>query len=137
MASPQSFAIHWPILWTLLLVLASGCTSSRGSVFATDPPGARVIINGQDSGFVTPCNIALSGDTHEIDFALPGYATANRTMRPVKQRYSVLYREWISHYNTWKFLFWLSIEDVFVPIKTISKKSPQRLFVRLRRQADV
>lgn len=129
--------LSFSILSTLLVALTFGCAAPKASVFATDPPGARVIINGDDSGFVTPCRINLSNDTHEIDFELPGYATADRTIRANKQRYAILYNEWLGATNTWKFVFWLSVVDVFRPLKTISRQSPQRVFVRLRRQADV
>jgi hypothetical protein len=33
--------------------------SPPGTAFASEPPGARVEIDGQDSGWVTPCMIAL------------------------------------------------------------------------------
>jgi len=124
-------------LWSALLVLASACAGPHPSIFATDPPGARVIIDGEDSGFVTPCAIDLPSDPHVIDFTLPGYASARRTTYPETQRYAILYREWISNTDTWRFPLWLNVEDLFVPIKTISTQSPQRIFVRLRPQADL
>lgn len=125
------------MVWSALLALSFGCAAPHPSIFATDPPGALVIVNGEDSGFVTPCAMDLSSDPHVIEFTLPGYASATRKTYPEKQRYAVLYREWISNTDTWRFPFWLNVEDLFVPIKIISTQSPQRIFVRLRRQADI
>jgi len=42
--------------------------------FFSEPPGARVIVDKQDTGFVTPCRITLaSRDEHRVELELAGY----------------------------------------------------------------
>ena len=110
----------------------------RGVSFATDPPGARVILDGKDSGFVTPCLLFVSRDERKVDVQLvrPGYETAHRRLYEQDTVTTVLWKEMQVHYNTWRFPLWLNFEDFFIPLKVDDEPYPARIFVRLRREAD-
>lgn len=106
--------------------------------FASDPPGARILIDGQDTGFVTPCCMALErNDDTRLDIKLPGYVTATRFLTPDHQVYTMLWREMIVSRRTFRFPLWLNVRDFFVPIKYDKTMAPGRIFVRLERSADL
>ena len=109
----------------------------RGVSFATDPPGAKVILNGEDSGFVTPCLLYVM-DNHgvKVDLVRPGYETAHRDLSDRTTSHLILWDEMSVHYNTWNFPLFLNFEDFFIPIKVDDEPIPARIFVRLRREAD-
>jgi hypothetical protein len=73
-------AMSRPLLLCLLVlgVAASGCAtivhgSTQSIAVNTDPPGARVMVNGQDHG-ATPTTLNLKrGRDHQIVFDLAGY----------------------------------------------------------------
>jgi len=124
-----------PVLSALLALLA-GC-SNTGIHFSSAPPGARVLVDGVDTGFVTPCALDLDDDDEiDVEFVLPGYETARRRLVDDTVTYVLLWREMRISMNTWKFPLWLGFEDFFVPVKVRSGKAPSRVFVRLRREAD-
>jgi hypothetical protein len=126
-----------------LLAVTSGLSScsllpTQAQVtFASDPSGARVLIDNKDSGFVTPCALAIrrSGDTR-VDLQMPGYVTATRFLTPDHQAYVILWREMYLGPNTFHFPLWLNIQDFFVPVKYWNTMAPGRIFVRLERSAD-
>jgi hypothetical protein len=105
--------------------------------FASDPPGARIMIDKKDTGYVTPCALALerNNDTR-LDIALPGYVTATRYLTPDHQVYAILWREMFVDARTFHFPMWLNVRDFFVPIKYEKTMAPGRIFVRLERSAD-
>jgi len=106
--------------------------------FASDPPGARVLIDKKDSGFVTPCALALTRNSHtRLDIELPGYVTATRYLTSDHQVYVILWREMYVSSRTWHFPMWLNVRDFFVPIKYDKTMAPGRVFVRLERSADL
>ncbi len=119
-----------------LALLSMGCRA-KGVSLATYPAGANVVVDGEDSGFSTPCVLNLdSGNSRRIDFELPGYTTATRMLVDRGRRELVYWRDATVNYNTWNFPLWLNLEDFFVPSKNRGGKMPGRVFVRLRRQAD-
>jgi hypothetical protein len=121
------------VAWAAL----ASCASNPGVMFATDPPGARVLIDGRDSGFVTPCHLALDNrPSQEVELILPGYIAARRILTDDVSSYTILWKESIVSSNTWHFPLWLPIEDFFMPVKRVNGPNPTRLFVRLRREAD-
>ena len=66
---------RFALLLTLTLATAA-CVNVTppGVFFATQPPGARVVLNEVDSGFVTPCMIDLDKSrVHEVRLELQGY----------------------------------------------------------------
>ncbi len=109
----------------------------RGVSFATDPPGARVVLDGKDSGFVTPCMLYMTDDNGiKVDLVRPGYETAHRVLTERTTAHLVLWNEMSVYYNTWDFPLFVNMEDFFIPVKVDNEPIPARIFVRLRREAD-
>jgi PEGA domain-containing protein len=124
-----------------LLVLGSGCTSfglSRTAVsFATEPPGARVVVDKHDSGFVTPCRMTLpSGSHHKVEIVMPGYAPVTLRIDHGLKADVILWRDMSNGPWTWRFPLWLNFEDFFEPFKIRRAYSPGHVFVRLERAGE-
>lgn len=119
------------------LLLATGCkTTERPVSFTTDPAGARILLDGKDSGFVTPALLRLEREPQTVRFELDGYVPAERDLRPGKRRSTVYWREMSVSYKTWHFPLWLNRDDTFTPYKVDKSLMPNRLYVRLKREAD-
>ena len=119
----------------LLLALAA-CRTPTPVHFSSSPPGAAVLVDGQDTGFVTPCLLDLEdGPTRQVEFQLPGYRSETRTLTYAERSELVFWRESTISYKTWNFPLWLGSEDFFLPRKNLSGESPARVYVRLRREA--
>jgi PEGA domain len=115
------------------LIELAACHSTPLVHLASDPPGAQVLVDDEDSGFVTPCVMALPNTAQRIDFLLPGYATATRYLARDVRAEIVLWNDMLASYNTWHFPLWLNYRDFFIPIEKTSGPFPTRLFVRMRR----
>jgi hypothetical protein len=120
--------------------LAGGCSlldHSTKVVLASDPPGARVLIDEHDSGFVTPCVLQLDpSERTRMELVLPGYETARRLLVPERDVQVVLWRDMYLRSSIWHFPNWLNMRDFFEPVKLDRRLSPARIFVRLERTAD-
>jgi len=105
-----------------------------GLVIASEPPGARILIDGRDSGWVTPMDLRLDrGDDARIDLVLEGYRPATVVVEPGGQAwYVILWRESYKDWDTWRFPLWLNYKDVIAPIKLSGALQPARIFVPLR-----
>ena len=129
-----------PLAALLLLALAgTGCRITHrvpGVVIATDPPGARVVVDGRDSGFVTPCNLGLEQEDAAIDLILPGYQVARVEVRPDERSYSMRWIDMYSDYHTWCFPLWLNAKDFAFPFKHEEWLSPARIHVPMRLSID-
>jgi len=121
-------------------LLAGGCSifdRSTKVVLASDPPGARVVIDEHDSGFVTPCVLELDpADRTRVVLELPGFEPARRLLVPERDAYLILWRDMYLSSRTFYFPVWLNTRDFFEPIKLDKRLSPSRIFVRLERTAD-
>lgn len=118
------------------LLLLAACRTPTPVHFSSSPSGAAVLIDGQDTGFVTPCLIDLpDGPTRRVQFQLPGYRTEVRTLAHESRSELVYWSEATHSYKTWNFPLWLGSEDFFLPRKNLSGESPARLYVRMRRKA--
>jgi hypothetical protein len=122
------------------LLLCGGCylfDKSTKVTLASDPPGARVLIDKHDSGFVTPCVLELDpNDATRMELVLPGYETARRMLLPDIDAQVVLWRDMYLRGGIPRAPFWLNTRDVFEPFKIDKRLSPSRVFVRLERTAD-
>lgn len=131
--------VHAPIL-TLVLAFAPGCVlfgRPSGVVISSDPPGASVSVDRRDTGFVTPCVLAIDADEDKrIDVALPGFQPETRYLTPDKEVYAILWREMSVGYNAYDFPLFLNFRDFFVPVKYRETAAPGRIHVRLDRSSD-
>lgn len=109
-----------------------GLTDAQVSFFS-EPPGARVIVDKKDTGFVTPCRISLaSRDDHKVELDLPGYAPARLSLDPEIDHEVTLWKDMSLDLGSWRFPLWLNLKDS-VPVKFEANLKPGRVFVRLQR----
>ena len=115
----------------------SGCQifAATAVSFFSEPPGARVIVDRKDSGFVTPCRITLPRDPHKVELELPGYAPSVIELTPETVTETVYWRDMALTPRTWKFPLWLDLEGTFAPVTVHKTLAPGRVFVRLERAA--
>jgi hypothetical protein len=124
--------LRLPLLALLLACLS--CGAVRPVHFSSEPPGARLLVDGEDSGFVTPVALDLvDRKLRTVEFVLPGYATATRFLTLQDRSELVLWKDSQLTARVWRFPFWLNTEDFFIPLKDYSGESPARVFVRLQR----
>ena len=107
-----------------------------GVVIASEPPGARVLVDGRDSGYVTPCNVGLERESIKLDLVLPGYRVARIDLHPDSRSYSMRYIDMYSDYDTWCFPLWLNLKDFVFPFKKEQWSSPARIHVPMRLSID-
>ena len=144
MLSKLSLLALGTVLATSLL---SGCATTapinldpvRGKplVLASDPPGARILIDGRDSGWVTPCVLDLEeSNSYLVEFSYPGYMTSRRILDDSTDTWAVLWQEMYTNEEVWRFPLWLGFEDFLLGVKVVRGQSPSRIFVRMKRSAD-
>ena len=127
MRSPQKVAV-------LAACLLAGCVNVTppGILVASSPPGARILVDGKDSGFITPCNLAVSDQDHWIELMLDGYATTALRIEENTRREVVPWSEGIVRPPSWPFPLFLPARDLFTPFRTNDSPLPSRIFVELR-----
>jgi hypothetical protein len=131
--------IRRTVLCALLGVafLTSGCRFARpqpGVQLSSTPAGARVTVDGEFSGFVTPARIDLATDEwHMVAVELDGYASQTRLVGPGSRLIAVDWRQSsVGAIDTFRFPLLLPIESV-VPFVLESRNAPQRIHFHLRR----
>lgn len=124
------------LLAVLALALAPGCltVTPPASAFASEPPGARVYIDGQDSGWVTPCLIALDPEeTHAVSLELDGFTPYTIELRPSLRVHVI---DWdlgaTGAQSTIHVPIFLPPEDLARPFRVDDGLQPARIFARLR-----
>lgn len=123
-----------PVHLAGLLLLALGACQSvtpPGVHFSTTPPGARILVDGRDSGFVTPTNLDLDDD-HWIQFELDGYEPADIYLESGTRRHVIPWTRGEVDITTPWFPLLLPMEDLMLPVKVDKSPSPQRIYVKLR-----
>lgn len=105
---------------------------SRGVMISSKPVGARVLIDGKDSGFATPCCLAIDDKKQRIDLVLDGYQTASRVVMDDERTYLIYWNEAYLGPNSYHFPMFLNIYDGWVPLRFEQTYSPERVFVRMR-----
>lgn len=127
----------------LPLLLATGCTwwSSREQVLITSEPlGARIEVDGRDSGRTTPATLAIAGNfgrDHVVRLTLEGHRPAERRLYQYTEGYT---SKWIDGANDEPTLppmplFWTAGDFVF-PFAVRGAIVPGDLHVRLRRDDE-
>lgn len=78
----------------LLLVSTSACTwwsSPEHVMITSDPLGARIFVDGADTGRTTPARLAIGGNfgrDHAVELRLPGYRPERRTVYQYTEGYT-------------------------------------------------
>ncbi len=122
------------------LFALAGCAylaPNRAVVLSTRPPGATVLVDGKNSGFVTPCQIQLDiDDDVRLDFVQPGFRSETRYLTPDDEVYAILWSEMYVGPQTWHFPLWLPLRDFLVPVKWTEAHAPGRIHIDLDRVSD-
>lgn len=126
------------ILVSSLLATLASCQIVRtpGVQIATSPPGARVLVDGRDSGFVTPCVLDLDREPQSLKLELEGYQAIERRVDERGEHWVIQWREMYLNQKVWRFPLWLNYVDGLTPWKIERGYSPERIFVRLRRARE-
>jgi len=114
------------------LLLASACLSRTppGVFLASQPPGARIVVNERDSGFVTPCLIALDREErHRVRLELAGHEPREVVLVPGKRVLFIPYYHAVSEGQ--HFPLFARTEDLFFPLRTDKNLQPGRIHLRL------
>lgn len=120
-----------------LLLLTTACISNSrpaGTLFSSQPPGARLVVDGRDAGMVTPCYVDLAdGDRHRISLELTGYEPALLKLGPDKRTWWIT---WAKGNAAWGggFLFplFLPAGDLFFPYRSDKGPRPERVHIHLQ-----
>lgn len=127
-------AIH-ALTGLALALLASSCVldvSSPGVLLATSPPGARVFVDGADTGFATPCAIDLEPSAeYEVEFHLEGYAVARRVLFPLHRTTVVSWADGDIGATKWRFPTYLTFWGLFFPFRDSANLAAKRVYVPL------
>ena len=129
----RSFPV--PPLVAALACLASCLNiSQEGTTLATEPPGARVHVDGRDSGWVTPCKIALDvEEEHVVTLQMDGFEPSEIVLQPLERSGIVTWQQGVNGVRaTIRFPILLPVEDFFLPLRESDTLAPGRVFVRLR-----
>lgn len=125
-------AVPYGVGFYLATAAINAFPESRGVMVASKPVGARVLIDGHDSGFVTPCCLAIDRKEQRIDLVLDGYQRASRVVADDDRTYLIYWDEGYLGPNTYRFPLFLNFYDGWVPVRFEETYSPERLFVRMR-----
>ena len=121
----------------LMLLGASSCISTAPApilALSTQPPGAMIIINGEETGFATPCLLAVEEELMRVDIILEGYDPETRIVTRDPKLETRYWSEMNSGSRTWRSPLSLPIHDVFAsPVREVMILAPGRIFSRLDR----
>ena len=130
MSSPLSALL----LAAFLGLAACRNVSPAGVHVSSEPPGASVRVNGVDSGWVTPCELALDvEEPHELEVTLEGFAPRHFLLVPDERRQFVSWNQGVNGLRTrQKVPFLMPADDLLLPFLEVETLAPGRIFVRLR-----
>ena len=126
--------------WNLvaLLLLAASCVYVKPQdpvLVASEPAGAHIFLDGEDTGRTTPACFDLGGD-HLLELRKSGYRSERRWLTQYTASY---FSRWIDGTSGPDCppmpIFW-TFGDVFMPIGIRSAIVPGELYVRLYRTSD-
>ena len=128
------------IIAPLLLALlgAASCFSVQPAPtlsLSTHPPGALVLINGEETGFATPCLLAVEEELIRVDIVLDGYEPETRIVTRDPKLETRYWSEMNAGSRTWRFPLFLPIHDLFAsPVREVMILAPGRIFIRMDRR---
>lgn len=131
---PRAFAVL--LLW-LLCPACVWFSSRERMLISSDPLGARIFVDGEDTGFTTPKSLPLGGlfgHDHQIELKKKGYRTTTRRIYQYTEGYT---SKWIDGaYDVVMFpvpIFWTA-GDGLTPFGVRSAILPAELCVVLEKE---
>jgi len=127
----------------LLLPLAALGSCARnvsppGVFFSSEPPGARILVDGLDSGYVTPRMIALNDkERYRISFGLPGFHPQQVILMPNKVAYWIAWEDGSVGMYGLRFPMFLAVGEMIVPRRVKTVHAPSRVYVRMHARQDL
>lgn len=119
----------------LPLIGLPACVSDIGApgvFFSSDPPGARILVDGRDSGYVTPRMIALDkGERHRVELRLAGFDAHSLRLLPNKRTTWVAWDDGVVTLYGLTFPLYLTFGELVLPRRRNAVPAPARIFVRL------
>jgi len=131
--APASLAA---LLAPTLLVGACVNVTPPGILVASTPPGARILVDGRDSGFVTPANIEVTDDDHWVELRLDGYAATALYLEDGTRLSVIPWSEGTVMPESWPFPLFLPTADLLLPFRIDQSPLPSRIHVDMRLAAD-
>ncbi|MEC8651866.1 MAG: PEGA domain-containing protein [Planctomycetota bacterium] len=133
------------LLATLMLSLCAGlpsCVSfsQEGQVLvSSDPAGARIFVDGRDTGFTTPKKLSigsvLSG-WHVIRLEKPGFRPADRALYQQTETFSSKWIDGAYEIVMAPLPFFWTARDMLIPVGVRSALLPGELYVRMQRSDE-
>jgi hypothetical protein len=135
--SRQNRAVGRPptAAFAALALCLAGCLNMTppGTVFSTTPAGAMVVVEGRDSGFVTPCQLHLERDEDQrVELRLAGFQPVRIVLHENEQYWVIPWSKGVASSQAWHFPLFLEYTDFFLPIRRNSGHQPGRVHVRLK-----
>lgn len=94
-----------------------------------------VTINGEETGFATPCILAVEEEFMRVDISLDGYDDETRIVTRDPKLETRYWSEMNSGTRNWRFPLWLPIHDVLAnPVQEVMILAPGRIFIRMDRR---
>lgn len=118
-----------------LLTVSTGCvawTTPPATSISSTPPGARVVVDGKSSGFLTPCLVKLdTGRDHRLRLELAGHVPQELLLSEAGDLYLIPWRRGYDAPYGWAFPLFLGARDLFAPVRIDNGLSPDRVHVSL------
>jgi hypothetical protein len=115
-------------------LLATACVNVTppGILVASTPPGAQILIDGEDSGFITPANLQVDDDDHWVELRLEGYAATALFLEEGSRLTVIPWSEGVTTPESWPFPLFLPARDLLLPFRIDESPLPSRVHVDLR-----
>jgi len=132
-------SVPW-LLPVLLLLPTGACTwfSSRENVLvASEPPGARILVDGADTGRTTPASLPIGGhfgQDHVVTLEKKGYRRASRLVCQYTEGYTSKWIDGAYELAMPPLPFFWTAGDFVLPFGVQSGVVPAELWVVLERQ---
>jgi len=108
-----------------------------GTTFSSTPPGASVLLEGEDSGFVTPCMIHVDPDeSHVVELRLPGFEPRAFRLAENRTYYVIPWSKGVASQMVWHFPLFVPVMDLLFPVRYDHQLHPGRIHVRLKPVLD-
>lgn len=125
--------------WLLLFTSCTWFSNQSNVLITSDPPGARVFIDGHDMGVTTPTSLAIGGNfgyDHELSLLKKGYRIEVRQLYQYTEGYTTKWRNGVGELQIPALPFFWTFGDTVFPFGLRSAIIPGELYVKLHRNED-